>query len=387
MIVYLDNGATTKQYARVTREMMGMIEENYGNPSSLHRMGLRAQEMIEKARKEVADSLKVNSKEVYFTGSGTEANNLAIIGGYNARKRKGNKVITSKGEHSAVIEACKRLEACGAQVVYLGIDGKGMPDLDELAMNLDESTVLVSIMSVNNELGTINPIEEIGSLIKSKSNGVFHTDAIQAYGKISLDMEKSMVDLLSVSGHKVHGPKGVGSLYVRNGLRVEPNIYGGGQEGGLRSGTENTPGIVGFGEAARIMQEGFAERMETIRMTKNHLLKGIEAEIPHIRVNSPETASPGILNISFLGCPGQVLLRSLERQNIYVSTGAACSSKQSGSRVLASAGLPKDVIDSAIRFSFSEFNSIEEMNFVLMELKKAVLSIRKLTGKNTQRNR
>ncbi len=382
MIIYLDNGATTKQYDQVTAEMMDMIAECYGNPSSLHSMGLKAFKRVEKARKKVANSLGIGPEGVYFTGSGTEANNLAITGGYRMGMRKGNKIITSKGEHSAVIETCKSLEAAyGAQVVYLEIDRWGNPNLDELKSNLDESTVLVSIMSVNNELGTINPIEEIGSLVKTKCDGIFHTDAIQAYGKIPIDLDKSMVDLLSISGHKVHGPKGVGALYVRKGLHMDPLIYGGGQERGLRSGSENTPGIVGLGQAATIMGQAFAERVEAMTRIKDYLLKGIIAEIPDIRVNSPETASPGILNISFLACPGQVLLRTLEQENIYVSTGAACSSKKSGSRILTAMGLPKDVTESAIRFSFSEFNSIEEIDFVLVKLKKAVSSIRRLTGK------
>ncbi len=394
MFVYLDNSATTRQYDQVTRRMLRMAEEDFGNPSSLHRLGIAAEKAVKEARKAVASSLAVREEEVYFTGSGTEADNTAVFGVYNAKKRGGNKIITSMGEHPAVIEACKKLEAAGAQVAYLDIDNKGAVDIDQLEHSLDDSTILVSIMTVNNELGTVAPVEKIGALVKSREGVLFHTDAVQAYGKMPIEIDKWNAHLVTISGHKVHGPKGTGALYVRKGIRIDPYICGGGQERGLRSGTENTPGIAGFGLAAEIMQGDLEQRILTMEKVRSYLLEGIKEEIPDIRVNSPEgvlgekgavhsgpVSSPGVLNVSFLGCRGEVLLHSLEQRDIYVSTGAACSSKKKGSRVLEAAGLSPPVIESAIRFSFSEFNRIEQMDYVLTELKKAVLSMRKLMSR------
>lgn len=399
MFVYLDNSATTKQYDEVTEEMVRIMNADFGNPSSLHGMGLSVGKMVDNARSRVAATLNVVPEEICFTGSGTEADNLAIFGVFEARKRVGNKIIVSKGEHPAVIEACKRLERCGADVVYVNIDSLGIPIIEEVEGNLDDSTILVSIMAVNNELGTVAPIDKIGKLVDLKKNAVFHTDAIQAYGKIPIDIVGSNIDLLTVSSHKIHGPKGVGALYIKKSIRVEPHIYGGGQERKLRSGTENTPGIAGFAKAAEIADSNFSERVILMANARKYLLEGIKAEISDIRVNSPETmftgeekkghgvndlgksplSSPGILNVSFLGCLGEVLMRFLDRNNIFVSTTAACSSGKGGSKVLRAAGLDESVIDSAIRFSFSEFNTIEQMDYVLVKLKETVTSMRRLT--------
>lgn len=397
MFVYLDNSATTRQYDQVMRKMLPLMEDNFGNPSSLHRMGLTAEQAVKEARETVASSLCAKDAEIYFTGSGTEADNLAIFGSFNARKRRGSKIITSQMEHPAVIEACKRLETAGVQVVYISSDSKGLVDMAQLKNDLDDSTILVTIMAVNNELGTVEPLEEIGALVQSKGGILFHTDAVQAYGKIPVNPEKWRADLLTVSGHKIHGPKGTGALYIRKGVHIEPHIYGGGQERGIRSGTENTPGIAGFGLAADIMHRNMDERVGAMEKARGYLLAGIKAEIPDITINSPESvfgmkdgsrekndvsvSSPGILNVSFMGCRGEALLHFLEQQDIYVSTGAACSSKKGGSRVLAAAGLAAPVIDSAIRFSFSEFNTMEQMDYVLVELKKAVTSMRRLRRK------
>ncbi|GAB1476589.1 cysteine desulfurase family protein [Bacillota bacterium] len=380
MFVYLDNSATTRQYDRVTEEMVRMMGADYGNPSSLHRMGVTAEGAVNGARKTIGDSIKAHKDEIFFTGSGTEADNLAICGAYKAGRRRGKRIITSSGEHPAVLEACKQLDAAGAEVIYLGIDNKGLIDLDELSYNLNDSTILISIMAVNNELGTIAPLEKIGSLVKLCENALFHTDCVQAYGKIPIDPEKCGIDMLSLSGHKIHGPKGTGALYVKKGVRIEALIFGGGQEKGLRAGTENTPGIAGLGKAAEIIHNCFSERITKLGTLRAYLLEGITNEIPDVIINSPEArlSSPGILNVSFMGCRGEVLLHFLEQRDIYVSTGAACSSKKGGSRVLAAAGLAAPVIDSAIRFSFSEFNTIEQMDYVLTELKKAVTSMRGL---------
>ncbi len=401
MFVYLDNSSTTRPYDQVIQKMIPMMEDNFGNPSSLHRMGMTAEIAVKEARKVLASSLSAKDAEIYFTGSGTEADNLAIFGSFNARKRRGSKIITSQIEHPAVLEACKRLETVGVQVVYIRSDSKGLIDMAQLEKNLDDSIILVSIMAVNNELGTVEPSEEIGALVKSKGDIIFHTDAVQAYGKIPVDPEKWRADLITVSSHKIHGPKGTGALYIRKGVHIEPYIYGGGQERGIRSGTENTQGIAGFGLAADIMQRNMDERVEAMEKARAYLLGGIKAEIPDISINSPEpvfgmkagarekndssVSSPGILNVSFMGCRGETLLHFLEQRDIYVSTGAACSSKKGGSRVLAAAGLAAPVIASAIRFSFSEFNTIEQMDYVLVELKKAVTSMRMLRRSNKWR--
>ncbi len=379
------------------------MNEDFGNPSSLHRMGVTAERAVKEARQAVASSLYVRDEEIYFTGSGTEADNTAIFGAYDGKKRRGNKIITSEVEHPAVLEACKKLEATGVHVVYTKIDSKGCIDIEELKSNLDDNTIFVSIMTVNNELGTVFPIEEIGTLVKNKGDILFHTDAVQAYGKMTVDPVKWNADLVTVSGHKIHGPKGTGALFIRKGVHINPHIYGGGQERGIRSGTENTPGIAGLGLAAEIMSSNLQERIRSMEVCREYLLSGLKAEIPDIGINSPEEvftvekaagrnegglglnggriplSSPGILNVSFLGCRGEVLLHSLEQRDIYVSTGAACSSRKKGSRVLAAAGLAAPVIDSAIRFSFSEFNTVEQMDYLLVELKKAVTSMRRLT--------
>ena len=387
MFVYLDNSSTTRQYNEVTKIMLSMMEENYGNPSSMHRMGLLAENAVKDARKSVATSLGVMEEEITFTGCGTEADNTAILGAVKARRRKGNKIITSQVEHPAVLEVCKKCERMGFQVDYIKVDEKGLVNQKELEQRLDDSTILVSIMAVNNELGTVEPIWEIGSMTKEKGDILFHTDGIQAFGKIDLNIEN--VDLLSLSGHKIHGPKGTGALYIKKGIHIEPYLLGGGQEKGFRSGTENTPGLAGFGMAADIISQTKESRIKKLEQVRHYLLNGIRDEIQDIVINSPEfvyegpnclgpVCSPAILNISFLGCRGQVLLHTLEQRDIYVSTGSACSSRKKGSHVLVAAGLAPSEIESAIRFSFSEFNTIEEMDYVIFELKKAVTGMRKL---------
>jgi cysteine desulfurase len=291
-----------------------------------------------------------------------------------------------------VLETCKKLESSfGAEVVYVDMDDSGSINVNQIKENMNDSTILVSIMAVNNELGTVAPLKDIGEIVKAKEGVLFHTDGVQAYGKIPIEIEKWGVDLVSLSGHKIHGPKGVGGLYLRKGINIEPYTFGGGQEKGIRSGTENTPGIVGFGEASRIMKSNFDEATARMSQVRNYLLAGIKAEISDIRINSPEKvysrdtaegsdeplSSPGILNVSFLGCPGEVMLHFLEQKEIFISTGSACSSKKKGSRVLKAAGLPSSAIESALRFSFSQQNTIEEMDYVLVELKRNVAQIRK----------
>lgn len=391
MFVYLDNSATTKQYDAVTDKIIKYMREDFGNPSSLHRLGISAEKAIKSARKSVAEAMDVHDDELIFTSGGTEADNTALIGAMSARKRRGKKIITTCVEHPAILETVSRLEKLGFIVEYLPVDEKGLVCIESLERALTEDTILVSVMGVNNEVGTIEPIKEIVQIKKdyNKANGtdiLFHTDAVQAFGK--LPARSNGVDMISVSGHKIHGPKGIGALYIRKGLMIEPYLIGGGQEKHMRSGTENVPAIAGFGQAAKMAKDNFVNRMQNMAMVRNYLLEGIKTEIRDIKVNSPENHSinwesgmccPSVLNVSFLGTRGEVLLHTLEQADIYVSTGSACSSNKKGhSHVLKAMGLKDKEIEGAIRFSFSEFNTIDEMEYVLENLKTAVTKFRKL---------
>lgn len=391
MFIYLDNSATTKQYDAVTDKMIEYMRDDFGNPSSLHRLGITAEKAIKSARKNVAEIMGVHDDEIIFTSGGTEADNTALLGAMSARKRRGNKIITTAVEHPAILETANRLEKLGFSVEFIGVDEKGLVDTQALERALTEDTILVSVMGVNNEVGTIEPIKEIVHLKDeyNKANGtdiLFHTDAVQAFGKLPL--LSSGVDLISASAHKIHGPKGIGALYIKKGIIVEPYLIGGGQEKKMRSGTENVPAIVGFGLASKIAKDNFENRIKNISKVRNHLLAGIKAEIKDIKINSMETDSltwqsgmccPSMLNVSFLGTRGEVLLHTLEQQGVYVSTGSACSSNKKGqSHVLKAMGLKDKEIEGAIRFSFSEFNTIEEMEYVLEKFKMAVAKFRKL---------
>jgi cysteine desulfurase len=345
-------------------------------------MGVNAEKAMKEARKSVAGSLSVKDEEVFFTSGGTEADNTALFGAVQARKRRGNKIITSRIEHPAILESCRRLEESGFRVTYIPVDENGVIDMKALENELDEQTILITVMHVNNEVGSIQPVSEIADL-KNRSGGksgteaLFHIDAVQSYGKLTIPV--SGIDLLSVSGHKIHGPKGIGALFVRKGLNIQPYLFGGGQERGMRSGTENVPAAAGFGIAAELSRKNLSKRIESMKKVKNFLEDGIRSEISDIRFNSSANGSPSILNVSFLGVRGEVLLHTLEQSEIYVSTGSACSSRKKGqSHVLKAMGLSDREIEGAIRFSFSEFNTTEEMEYVLDRLKEAVNKFRKL---------
>ncbi len=384
MFVYLDNSATTKPYAQVTAEIVKYMETDFGNPSSLHRMGITGEKALKESRRAVASSIGAKEEEIYFTSGGTESDNMALFGAAQARKRRGNKIITSQIEHPAVLESCKKLESIGFRVVYLPVERSGIVSISALENAIDDQTVLISIMQVNNETGAIQPIREISELRNqmAKKLGIeilLHSDAVQSYGKLPIQMKESGVDLLSVSGHKIHGPKGAGALYIRKGLTLPPYHYGGGQERGIRSGTENVPAIAGLGIAAGLSSNSIMKRIESMSAVKTYLTEGIRSEIQDVRFNSEEEGSSSILNVSFLGVRGEVLLHILEQSEIYVSTGSACSSNKKGqSHVLKAMGLSHAEIEGAIRFSFCEFNTIEEIDFVLAEVKKAVQKFRKL---------
>ncbi len=391
MFVYLDNSATTKPYSAVTDKMVEYMKEDFGNPSSLHRLGISAEKAVKSARKSVAEALTVREDELIFTSGGTEADNTALIGAASARQRRGKKIITTAIEHPAVLEAAGRLESKGFIVEYIEVDEKGLVDLRALQEALTEDTLLLSIMGVNNEVGTIEPIQEIVQIKNeyNKTHGtdvLLHVDAVQALGKLPL--QSNGIDMIAVSGHKIHGPKGIGALYVRKGLTIEPYMIGGGQERHMRSGTENVPAIVGFGQAAKAAKEDFDLRIKNMSSAREYLLEGIKTEIKDIKINGAEKDSldwdsgmccPSVLNISFLGTRGEVLLHTLEQDGIYVSTGSACSSNKKGrSHVLKAMRLKDKEIEGAIRFSFSEFNTIEEMQYVLEHLKAAVAKFRRL---------
>ncbi len=329
----------------------------------------------------MAGALSISPADLYFTGSGTEADNIAVYGGARALQRTGKKIITTSIEHPAILETYKALEQEGFETVLLEVDEMGLVNTDQLKSELSDDVVLVSVMHVNNELGTIEPLKEIGEILKDREKLLFHVDAVQSFGKIDMK-EAQAADLISVSAHKIHGPKGMGALYVRRGVNLRTPVTGGGQERGLRSGTENVPGIAGFGVAAELAYTDFDKKITYMRAIRQHLLDGIKAEIDDIKVNSfeDERCAASVLNISFPGVRGEVLLHMLEQKGIYVSTGSACASNKKGqSHVLKAIGLSDELIEGAIRFSLSQFNTIEEMEYAVDCLKKSVADIRKIT--------
>jgi cysteine desulfurase len=376
MIVYLDNSSTTRPYKEAVDKAVFYMTQDYGNPSSLHRMGLDAERAVREAREAVAKGLGATAGEIYFTSGGTEADNMAIIKGAESRKRTGNRIITTKVEHPAVLEPCEYMAKQGFEVVYIDVDSNGCIDMEQLKNEINDRTILISVMHVNNELGSINPIAQIAKL---KGNALFHSDAVQSFCKEDINAGSMDIDMISVSGHKIHGPKGIGAIYVRKGANLSPYIMGGGQEKAMRSGTENVPAIAGFGAAADISYTNIKSGTDNMKAVRAHLLEGIRGSISDIRVNSPEDGCPSVLNVSFLGTRGEVLLHILEDCGIYVSTGSACSSNKRGqSHVLKAIGLTDREIEGALRFSFSEFNTIEEMDYVLENLTAAVKRFRRL---------
>ena len=390
MLVYLDNSATTRQYDEVTDIMSRAMRENFGNPSSLHSLGLKAEKEVKNARKILAQSLGAGEDEVFFTSCGTESDNTVLMGAAQAKKRRGKKIIVSAVEHPAILEPVKKLESMGFEVAYIGVDKQCRLNMESLKDAVTDDTILISVMGVNNETGTIMPIEEIARFKEeyNRTHGTdiwLHTDAVQAFGKIPVNLKKEYkgVDFLSASAHKIHGPKGMGLLYAKKGLNLAPFLLGGGQERHMRSGTENTPAIAGFGKAAELALANFDERIRKMSAARQRLLEQLRSEIKDIRINSPEgeEACMSVLNISFLGTRGEVLLHTLEQDEIFVSTGSACSSNHSsakGSHVLNAMGLTPKEIEGAIRFSFSEFNTEEEMDFTADKVKAAVARFRRL---------
>ncbi|MCQ2561013.1 MAG: cysteine desulfurase [Clostridia bacterium] len=359
--------------------MTKTMTEDFGNPSSLYRMGVNAEKILKQARLNVARAINASPDEVFFTACGTESDATVLQGVWESRNKQGKRIITTAVEHPAILRNCEYLQQKGADVVYLPVKPDCTFDMDAFKAALTEDTILVSVMHVNNESGSIMPIEEIRREVnKVNKNILLHTDAVQSFEKVDTDVKKLGVDFMSISGHKVHAAKGVGALYIKNGLHIRPFLMGGGQEKGFRSGTENMPGIAGLGEAVRVAEENKAQRIAKIAEVRSYLLDLIKANIPDIKINSPEICAPSVLNISFLGCRGEVLLHTLEQDEIYVSTGSACSSHKKGSHVLTAMGLSQEEIEGAVRFSFSEENTKEQMDFVCEKLKAAVESQRRL---------
>lgn len=379
-MVYLDNNATTPLDPAVAEKMCWFLKEHFGNPSSLYPIGRAVKEIISEARETVAGALGIQRSEIVFTGSGTEADNFAIRGILDTYPEK-NELITSVLEHPAVLQVAKYLEKKGVKVTYVPVDHDGVVDLDFLRNAVTPQTALISIMLANNEVGTVQPIEKIVEIAKDKGVPV-HTDAVQAFGKMDVNADKLGVDLLSVSAHKIYGPKGVGALYIRKGLDICPFLHGGHQERGRRAGTENTIGIVGFGEAARILGEREKNDRERIEKLAAALKKGMVEKIPKIKFNGhPERRVKNTLNVSFLGLEAEAVLLALATKGIYVSTGSACSEEsEEASHVLLSLGLRPEIARSSIRMSLGRFNTEDDIQTVLRELPDIVAKLRRISA-------
>lgn len=372
--IYLDNSATTRQYDEVTELMADVARNMYGNPSSLHTKGIEAEKIVRSARASIAESLGVQSKQIYFTSGGTESNNLAIRGFLDANPRKGKHIITTQIEHPSVLEVYHHLEKQGYRVDYIDVDENGIADIYQLQKVITPETALISVILVNNETGAIQQAEQIATIRDALNpQTVIHADAVQAYGKMQLLPEKSGIGILSVSSHKIHGPKGIGALYVSKKVKISPLFYGGGQETLLRSGTENVPGIAGFGLASKLTLSKLEEHYEHVSLLKKSFLEKLAAtEIDH-SVLSSKDALPYILNIAFKDVRAEVLLHHLEQKGIYVSTGSACAShKNTRSHVLTAMNVPVQLIDGAIRFSFSGFNTQAEISRTIESLKEII---------------
>ena len=382
MYAYLDNSATTKVSENVTNLMVKVMMEDYGNPSSLHMKGVDAEKYIKESKDIIAKLLKVDAKEIIYTSGGTESNNLAIIGAAMANKRAGNRIITSSIEHPSVLATMKYLEDNGFEVIYLPVDSNGVVDMEALKEAMTKETILVSVMHVNNEIGAIEPVSEISKYIKSiNPEVVFHVDAIQSFGKLVVQPKKMGIDLLSVSGHKIHGPKGIGFLYASSKVKLKPIIFGGGQQKGMRSGTENVPGIAGIGLAAKEAYENFEEKISKMIELKDYFIDRVTS-IENVTVNSSKGAEgePHIISVSFLGVRSEVMLHSLEDKEIYISSGSACSSnKPSVSATLKGIGLKPEQIDSTVRFSLSYDTTKEELDYAVDTVAGMIELLRKFT--------
>lgn len=373
-MIYLDNAASTQISDEVLQEMLPYLKENYGNPSSIHRFGRVATKAVETARKRVADLIGAQPSEILFTSGGTESNNTALFGIVNAKK---GQVITSSVEHDAILEPCKKLESHGCSIIYLPVDNTATVNVEELKSAISKETLLVSIMYANNEVGTIQPIKEIAQICKQY--GVpFHTDAVQAVGKVPVNVKELGVDLMSISSHKINGPKGVGALYIRSGLKIDPYLLGGGQESGLRSGTENVANIVGFGKACQLAKENLDKNATYLRNLRDTLVDKVTKEVSHVTLNGhKENRLPNNAHFTFLGVNGEDLIIKLDENGIAASTGSACSVKtQKASHVLAAMGFSHEQITGSLRLTVGVTNTPQEIEQTVNTLKKIVSELR-----------
>ena len=382
MQAYLDNSATTQCSKRATDLMVKLLTEDFGNPSSMHMKGVEAERYIKEAKEKIAKTLKIEEKEIVFTSGGTESNNMALIGAALANKRAGNHIITTSIEHASVSATTAYLEELGFRVTYLKVDSDGIISLEELQGAVTDETILVSLMMVNNEMGAVEPIEEAVKVIKTKNpKTLVHVDAIQAYGKYRIYPKKIGVDMLSVSGHKIHGPKGVGFLFIKDKVKVKPLIYGGGHQKGMRSGTETVPGVAALAEAAVEIYEDFDKKIDHIYALKARFIEGLQG-MDGVSVNGKtgRDSAPQIVSVSIEGVRSEVMLHTLEDRGIYVSAGSACSSnKPAVSATLTAIGLKKNLLDSTIRFSFCVNTTEEEIDYALSVMREVIPMLQKYT--------
>lgn len=389
MEVYLDNSATTKVFPEVAELMTKIMCEDYGNPSSLHRKGVEAEQYIRYAKETLARILKVTEKEIFFTSGGTESDNMALIGCAMANMRRGKHLITTQIEHPAILQTFAYLESMGFRVTYLPVNKQGRIRLEDLQKAMTQETILVSIMHTNNEIGSLQPIAEAGALIKKMNPGIlFHVDAVQGFGKARIYPKKMNIDLLSVSGHKIHGPKGVGFLYIGDKVKIQPIVHGGGQQKNIRSGTENVPGIAGMAKAAEILYQGLDEEVDKLYSLKEYFIKGL-GKLEGIQINGliPGAGdltgtAPHVVSVSIAGVRSEVILHALEDRGIYVSAGSACASnKPQTSATLKAIGLQRELWDSTIRFSFSVYTTREEIEYTLQIMYELIPMLRRYTRK------
>lgn len=380
MEAYFDNSATTKCYDEVKDIVMKTMMEDYGNPSAMHQKGVEAEQYIKEATERIAKTLKASEKEIYFTSGGTESNNWALMGAAMANRRVGNRIITTVVEHPAVSEPVRFLEEQGFDVVRLSVDRQGVISMEELERALTPETIVVSTMFVNNEIGAVEPVEAIGKLVHEKCpKALYHVDAIQAYGKYEIYPKKMNIDLMSVSGHKIHGPKGVGFLYISEKVRINPLILGGGQQKGMRSGTDNVPGIAGLGVAAQKVYGRLEANREHLYELKRYFTEQLQSLDEVIIHGMPvDEGAPQIINAAFLGVGSEVLLHTLEDRGIYISAGSACSThKRAKSPTLTAIHAPKETLDCSVRFSFAEDNTKEQIDYTMAVLREVLPVLRR----------
>ena len=377
---YFDNAATTRTDDEVLKEMLPYFSQSYGNPSSIYKIGRENRKAVEEAREKVAKAINAEPNEIYFTAGGSESDNTAIRGIAYAYKQRGNHIITSKIEHPAVLETCKQLEKEGFEVSYIGVDEKGIVNLEELKNSIKETTTLITIMFANNEIGTIEPIKEIGKIAK-ENNIIFHTDVVQAVGSVKIDVKEMNIDSLSLSGHKFYGPKGIGALYVKKSVRFQKFVNGGHQEKNKRAGTENVPGIVGLGKAIEVAYSNLEEHNKKIKELRDYYVEEVKKRIPYIKINGDmENRLPGNSNISFRFIEGEGLLLNLDLKGICASSGSACTSGSlNPSHVLLAIGLPHEIAHGSLRITIGKYNTKEEVDYLLNNLEEIVSRLRNMS--------